>query len=42
MIRYPTPGLRGNGDNGASAQEILLEHRLSRIHGGLELGMKGS
>ena len=41
-IRYPTRGLRGNGDNGTSAQEILLEHRLNRVHGGLELGMKGS
>ena len=35
-------GLRRNGDNGTSAQEILLEYRLSRVHGGLELGMKGS
>ena len=42
IICYPTRGLRRNGDNGTSAQEILLEYRLSRVHGVLELGMKGS
>ena len=26
----------------SSAQEILPEYRLSRVHGGLELGVKGS
>ena len=41
-ICYPTRGLRGNGDNGTSAQEILPEYRLSQVHGGLELGIKGS
>ena len=33
---------RGNEDNGTSSQEILLEHRLSLVHGGPALGMKGS
>ena len=35
-------GLRRNGDNGTSAQEILPEYCLSQVHGGLELGIKGS
>ena len=29
-------------DSGTSAQEILPEYRLSQVHGGLELGIKGS
>ena len=41
-IRYPTRGLRRNGDNGTSAQEILPEHRLSQVHGYLELGINAS
>ena len=41
-ICYPTRGLRGNGDIGTSAQEILPEYRLCQVHGGLEMGIKGS
>ena len=41
-ICYPTCGLRRNGDNGTSAQEILPEYRLSQVHGGPRLGMKRS
>ena len=42
VISHPTRGLRRNGDNGTSAQEILFEYRLSRVHGGLKLGIRES
>ena len=40
IVCYPTCGLCRNRDNGASSQEVLLEHRLSRVHGGIRSGVR--
>ena len=40
IVRYPTCGLCRNRDNGPSSQEVLLEHRLSRVHGGIRSGVR--
>ena len=41
VICHPTRSLCRNGYNGTSAQEIILDYRLSRVYGGSHVGYKG-